>query len=364
MTTKTFLRPLFGVLICLFCRCAVAQEWRDPWLWPFDQHSIWNTPIGSKAVYVDVDLVPTKGAGTDVRHFLQLERSDPERQVIGFKGFAPKEGRCAGKEDMNGMTIHIPDDWIVPDIGRGNPYGLTPNSGFCFRWYGEDRCWSGPAIARCRQGGPLYMSSFMKYPNNQKIEDLRGDGVTNAAGQGASGMSGLGGTIRLGELTGGRPLRHAIKINPWGHHLFYSQERPGYRWPARSADRYANTPGAKNRYVGKNPSLLMGSLLAIKSEVTAEQLGLTTEPGKQLLFVLQNYGAYISEDAGWDVLDLVVERGVGVEFEEKYGYSLKGDRWESEMLKLARVLKVVDNNSPKTIGGGGEPLQPPAPGFR
>ena len=55
------------------------------------------------------------------------------------------------------------------------------------------------------------MSSFMKFPNNQKFADLRGDGVTNSAGQGASGMSGLGGTIRLGELTGERPLRHAIK---------------------------------------------------------------------------------------------------------------------------------------------------------
>lgn len=159
-------------------------------------------------------------------------------------------------------------------------------------------------------------------------------------------------------------LHHAIKINPWGHHLFYSDALPGYRWPARSADNYANTPGAKNRYVGKNPSLLMGSLLAIKPDVTAEQLGLTTGPGKQLFFVLQNYGAYITEDAGWDVFDLVIERGVGVEFKAKYGYSLRGDRWEKEMLKLARALKVVDNNLPKSIGGEGEPLQPLAPEFR
>jgi hypothetical protein len=65
MTTKTLFRPLFGLLICLFlfCRCAVAQELRDPWFWPFDKHSIWNTPIGSDAVYVDVELVPTKGTG-------------------------------------------------------------------------------------------------------------------------------------------------------------------------------------------------------------------------------------------------------------------------------------------------------------
>jgi hypothetical protein len=205
------------------------------------------------------------------------------------------------------------------------------------------------------------MYSFVRFPHNRTYEDLRGDGVTDSGGQGASGMSGMGGTIRLGELTGDRPLRHAIKLNVWGHHLYYSADRPGYKWPAQRADHYANDPDHKNRYVGKEPELVMGTLLAVPPEVTAEQLGLETAAGRLMLETLQDYGAYITEDAGWDVWDFVVERGVMPEFEAKYGFSLEGERWEKEVLKIASHLKIVVNNGPESIGGGGTPRQPLAP---
>ena len=351
-----------GLGLTLLCSTTSLAQ-RDPWQWPFDKYSIWNMPIGSNARYADIDIVASKGAGTDVKHFLELNASDPQRQVIGFLGFAPDAGRCSGTEDMNGLTVSIPDDWLVPDAYSGSPYGRTPNSGFVFRLPNSDSTWNGPTIARCTVGGPLYMQVFQKWPNNRFGDNLYGDGYTKSTGQGASGMSGLGGTLRLGELVGNAPIRHVLKLNVWGRFLYYSAALPGYKWPAIRADNYANTPGAKNRYVGDDPNLVMGSLLAIPPNVTEASLGLTTEVGRKLFFTLQNYGAYITEDPGQDILDLIVERGVSDEVEARYGFSLKSDQWDEEFNKLAAVIEVVTNNTPTSIGGGGIPLQPLAPDF-
>lgn len=340
---------------------ASQPEARDPWIQPYKKNSIWNQPIGSAAEYVPVELIPTKGAGIDVKFFLELDANDPVRQTIGFDRFAPPEGRCAGTTDMKGLTVRLPDGWMVPDIGPENPFGRTPNSSFVFLMPDRKTAWIGPAIARCDPTGPLYMFSFQRFENNRKYDDMRGDGVEGTGGQGASAMSGLGGTIRLGELTGEKPIRHAIKINPWGRHLFYSDELPGFRWPAKAADQYANEEGHKNRYVGEDPNLVMGTLLTIPPDVTAEDLGLESEPAKKLLFTLQNYGAYITEDAGWDVLDFIIERGVEVEFEEHWGFSMESEQWAKDVVRLASRFHAVTNNEPESIGGGGEPLQPLAP---
>ncbi|MEM0897997.1 MAG: hypothetical protein AAGJ79_14060, partial [Verrucomicrobiota bacterium] len=152
-------------------------------------------------------------------------------------------------------------------------------------------------------------------------------------------------------MTGERPLRHAIKNSPLAHHLHYSEEVPGFRWPARSADRYANDPDHKNAYVGDSPQLVMGSLLAVKPEVKAEEIGLETEPDQLLLQVLHDYGAYICEDAGWDVFDFIIERGVEVEFEAEYGFSMKSDTWRKDVIRVAEQLCVIANNGPESIGG-------------
>ncbi len=343
------------ILLIAAATLAFAQPAsRDPWLWPFEASSIWNQPIGSEAVYVDANLQDAGHVGGDIQHVLQLNGADPARQVLGSTTFGT--GRCDGTEQL-GFTVRVPDDWIVPDAGS-SPYGLTPNGNFAFRLPGSDTVFEGCMVSRCVAAGPVHMPDWMKWPNNRSYQSILGDGLSGG-GQGASGMSALGGTIRTGELTGTEPIRHAIKVNPYADsYCYYSSTVPGYRWPAEKADGYASTG-----YNGTNPALVMGSLLAIPPTVSEQSLNLTTAPGRKLFFTMQNYGVYFTEDAAWDTWDLIVERDAEVEFLNEYGFSMSSETWRVELNKLMRALKIVDNNTPTSIGGGGTPLQPAAPPF-
>ncbi len=327
---------------------------RDPWEWPFSQNSIWNQPIGSDAIYAVANLKEANHVGVDIQHILELKSSDPTRNVLGTEVWGP--GRCDGKEPL-GFSLNVPDNWIVPDAGD-SPYGLTPNSNFAFRLPNSDTVFEGSLVTRCDVGGAVYMPIWMQYPNNRNYQSVKGNGL-EGGGQGASGMSSLGGTIRLGELIGDKPIRHVIKINPWGaKYCFYNDTLPGYRWPAKSADNYA-----ENEYGGSDPNIVMGSLFAIPPNIHIDSIGLETEAGKKLFFTLQNYGVYFTEDAAWDTWDIIIERDAELEFETIYGFSMSSELWRNELNKLMQALSVVTNNSPGQIGGGGIPLQPLAPEF-
>jgi len=329
---------------------------RDPWLWPFERHSIWNMPIGSGATYKHAQFEASGHVGVDIQHILKLDASDPLRRAFQTSTFGA--GRCSATVPHD-IWLPIPDDWIVADAAN-SPYGDTPNSNFAFLLPESDTVFEGSVISRCVAGGPFYLPEFMKWPQNRSYQSIRGDGL-QGGGQGASGMSALGGTIRLGELIDDNPIRHAIKINPWAEkYCHYSDSVPGYKWPAASADSYASIIYNPNA----DPDIVMGSLFAIPPSVSQESLNLETVAGKKLFFTLQNYGAYFTEDAAWDTWDLIVQRGVEQEFEDVYGFSMSSSTWHSELNKLMQTLHVVTNNTAESIGGGATPLQPLAPDFQ
>ncbi|WP_344929463.1 T9SS type A sorting domain-containing protein [Aquimarina addita] len=347
------------VLLLLGCSNADSQEQvsneRDAWLWPFSKNSIWNQPIGSDAVYTEVNFENASNVGVDIQHILALNFEDPERAVVNAISF--EEDRCGGTDNL-GFTIKVPDTWVVPDAGD-SPYGLTPNDNFAFRLSNSDIVFEGSQISRCMEAGPVHLPSWMQYPDNRNYQSIKGDGLAGG-GQGASGMSALGGTIRKGELISEIPIRHAIKINPWAaKYCFYSEEIKGYKWPANDADNYAST-----EYKGTNQEVVMGSLFAIPPQVTPESVGLMTVAGEKLFFAMQNYGVYFTEDAAWDTWDIIVERDSELEFEEAYGFSMSSIIWKDELNKLMKALAVISNNSIDQIGGGGAPLQPLAPDFQ
>jgi len=74
-----------------------------------------------------------------------------------------------------------------------------------------------------------------------------------------SGLSSIGGSIRLTELTKNQPIRHALLISG-EKYLYYSHAVPGYRWPAYVADNSnANHHGTNPKLVQRPPTVRAAS---------------------------------------------------------------------------------------------------------
>ena len=110
-------------------------------------------------------------------------------------------------------------------------------------------------------------------------------------------------------------------------------------------------------------------MLAIPASTDVSALGLETTAAAALAFTLQNYGAYVVDDTAWAVYAICVELGPDGDFTQQFqsdwGFTMtpssKNTPWARDMDRLFGALAVVDNNTAATPGGGGAPLQPPAP---
>jgi hypothetical protein len=319
---------------------------RDKFLWPFASTSIWNMPIGSDAKYVYANIGKAKQAAADPEYFYKLNAGDPLRKVYAPGAWG--KGRCTG-DNYRFIELPISDDLIIPDATNEPLY--TPNNAAAFLMPDDRTLVQLGPVARCEKGGAIY--GWRSFPD----VDIYSDGING--GHFGSGLSSIGGSIRKGELIGDQPIRHALKILLWGEkYLYYSQSIPGFRWPATNADN-----GAANQYRGQNPTLVQGSLLAIPPTVTPESINIQTEPGKKLFRALQDFGAYVVDDAGWDAHYFATEKGVVEEFRTRYGYDFEGTSgtFYDDFMSLFQALNVVDNNTQNTIGGGGIPRGKMAP---
>ena len=315
---------------------------RDKFTWPFSSKSPWNMPIGTGARYKPANIQRASYAAADVEYFYKIKATDPLRLVYAPGSFGP--GRC--KVTIPQGTLRIPNNLILPDAIPGH----TPNNPSAFLMPDGKTLVQLNPLARCRRGGNVY---GWRTPD----VNIYGDGLRG--GHGGSGLSSIGGSIRLGELTGSKPIRHALKINLWAQkYLYYSSSKRGYRWPADRADSYAASV-----YRGTNPRLVMGTLLAIPPGVKESSLGLRTPAGRKLFHALQDYGGYVVDDSYWNAHYLSVEKGGLEQFRATFGYDFQGTSgaFYNDFMKLFKALYIVDNNGPKSIGGGGKPRAPLAP---
>ena len=317
---------------------------RDPWQWPFAADSIWNTPIGSKARFVPAKLRTADHIGLDIEYLIETKQTDPVVSAFPPSGW---NKRWPGDLKNKLGELHVPNNLIIADAKQGS----TPNA--CSAFLMPDGRTIKQLEPTCRlvEGGPIV--GWLR-----EDQDIYGPGIYGT--HYGSGLSTLGGSIRKGELIGGFPIHHAIKLNVWGDQLFYGAEVKGYRWPADRADNYA-----ANNYHGKNSMLVMGSLLALRPDLKPERLGVRSEIGKKLFHALQDYGAYISDDSGWDHYDLCAEVGVQEEVQSKYGtfIGFNNGSFRDEVMAMITNLVIVDNNEPASVGGGGSPRRPLAPPF-
>ena len=186
---------------------------------------------------------------------------------------------------------------------------------------------------RCGFGSPL-LARFgngsadgcpQQFPN---VTSVFGDGALGS--HGGSGLSGVGGTIRVGELLqDAPPIAHALKIelqHQWYYGLkklaadsAYNGGRSQYVWPATGSDGGSNkAPGGL--YTGTDPHVAPGALLAIPSAV-ARGVKTTTAVGGKIKAALTTYGAYVVDDTGnGNSVAICMESDVNAEMRNAYGY--------------------------------------------
>ncbi len=331
-----------------------ANSTRNKHKQPFAVNSIWNLPIRLDATYIPANFGEVYNISPDINFYIITDKNDPK--VNWYKPINWGVGRCemGGKKLGN---IPVPYDLIVPDATKNK----TPNNSAAFLQPDGHTLIQMNPLTRCQAGGPVFGHA------TAKKEDIYGLGITG--GQGGSGLSSIGGTIRTGELLpDAPPIRHVLKLLVYAHQYLYGQP-PGYRWPAIRADAYAFDDTSKLRYGGTNPNLVMGALLAIPPDVIIESLKLETIPGQKLFYALQDFGGYIVDDRAWDSYGIAVEKGVPEEFEDTYGFSFSGNRKKPspffrDVNKLFQALEIVTNNSPIQNLDPDDFRQPLAPAIR
>lgn len=332
---------------------------RDPLKQPFSSFSIWNMPIGSNAEYIHARIQPAmkKGMTVDEDLIVMKPGATITEIFINNAGWNREKDRCTKDGELL-FSAPIPDDFVVsPETWDG----ATPNSGLAVLMTDGRTIRQTQPFSRC-EAGSFGTSKYM-FEN----QDIYGEGYFGA--HGGSGLSAIGGALRVGELIpGAGPIKHVLKVNVFANkNLYYDEETKGYTWPAKQADSYAASSYGKER---KDPvkECRMGALLALPPDVY-NTLEFETEPAKILAEAFRDYGAYVVDDTAWEVYALVTEWGpagrVKDEFEKEWGFPIdpksKDTPWARDMDKLFLNLHVVNNNSSQSIGGGGIPRIPLAP---
>ena len=332
-----------------------TRENRDPLLQPFSEKSIWNMPIGSDAVYVHAHIEPATGAGMTVdEDYIVMA---PDEQLVDIyenrAGWDRQKDRCK-KEGGILFSAPIPASFIV---SRDTWDGATPNAGLAVLMPDGRTIKQTQPFAKCEITDATSQYVFSD-------TDIYGDGLYGA--HGGSGLSAIGGAIRGHELTPtSGPIKHALKINLFGRkNIYYDEATGGFRWPARTADAYAADNYYKDRSAEVVLACRMGALLALPASMDIQDLRLETEPARIIAQALQDYGAYLVDDTGWDVYAIITEWSPEIrfidEFKKNWGFSFIEDSLDTpwDMAKIFTNLHVVDNNSAASIGGGGQPRVP------
>lgn len=349
---------------------------RNIYQWPFSKYSIWNMPIGSGAQLVNANIAdPTDELLYSDGDVIVLDTNAPEKQVQEVTGgrfwdqsVDQATYRCSPNGEILG-TVLIPNGFIT------TREGATPNASGALLRPDKMSILDTQPFSACSNG--KYTSAYWN-----DIVQLNGDGIFGS--HGGSGLSALGGTIRNFELASNYPrdgIKHALKMVLYENDNLNCDAIPNSldencaRWPARTADGYAHPnscPSSQSQYCGSNSHLKPGSLLVLDANFDLNSL--STEIGKRIGWTYQNYGAYVVDAAGWKATVLQLEMGpsgVGKDvFQQQWGMSFGGDMndrgsnpWLSDYYKIIKSLKIVTNNAPNAIGGGGTPRQPLAPAF-
>ena len=197
---------------------------RDRFLEPFSATSIWNVAIGSDAHFDHARLyLPDGPCGSppcteptqihnDQDFFLRASPEDPLTPWVD-QGDWGGDDHCKqhGKEVAK---IPFPFNWTSASDGGRSVAGQPNNNAMGALLLDNRTIVQMQPAYRCAPGAPL-LARFgnvtdgcpQQFPN---VTDILGDGALGS--HGGSGLSGVGGTIRVGELTSTTPIGHALKL--------------------------------------------------------------------------------------------------------------------------------------------------------
>lgn len=341
---------------------------RDPRLHPFPWDSPWNLPIGDAARYVPAGLEPPTVPGSAVDEAILVLEPDaalhPVRRTLTEWGSGPPRCEAVGEgAQFDGQPVPVPDGFTTEahlDRYPGHPGAILAADG--------RTVFQTQPLHVCGDG--LVVSRF----DAPSVDLLTGDGLRGA--HGGSGLSSLGGTIRVHEIIEGR-IDHALKLSIDGTR-YLSPDGGGYRWPADRADRDALDPDSvRCRYGGSVPALQMGALLALPPDFDVDALA--TPFAKIVATALQDYGGYVVANACRHTFALTTEWGpdgrVVDEVRARHGIDLAAVpvvgcgtdepscRYATDMARIVEALHVVDDNGPSSPGGAGTRRVPCAQPF-
>lgn len=410
-----------ATLLLLLLRPLRSEPCRDRFLWPFSATSIWNTPIGSGALFAPAhifSLPHAAGCALRTGPAARLRSVCPQwntswtpatclqagccyQEVSGAPWcYAPAGGAPYGFHTDPDFLVHArAEDPIVPWVSQGTwspgnhctitgpvassvplPDAFTTecsggNNGLALLLPDNRTLVQAQPAYRLGAGSPLLALYHQGAPVPFPWEvDVLGEGAWGA--HGGSGLSALGGTIRLGELApGAPPLRHALKLELFAHDYYFSNGSAApyaqcFRWPALGCDGYAHSPASPLVYNGTVPGLQPGALLALPPG-RAASLPMATAPAALIRDALATFGGYIVDDTATDQAALCMEAGVEVELQRDYGiavkpiarpgYNASTTAFFEDLVRLFQALELVVNSGEGSVGGGGRPLAPLAP---
>jgi hypothetical protein len=255
-------------------------------------------------------------------------------------------------------------------------------------------------LYRCEAGQPvLALRSYLREKHTDKpinISIAAGGYATMLGPHGGTGLSAIGGTIRLGELAPTGSIDHAIKLELNARDYYYGNNTGVcHRWPALPYDKCPE-------FGGTNPNIQPGTLLAVPPALAATlKTQLSSVPALKLLAALTDFGGYLVDDTASNRGTFCAEPAVVAEVNALYGFPLSyvlrpqnktepprcnftrnwvepcmrgcctqppcgcnktaADTFYVDMLLVFRALHVVANSGPSAIGGGGKRRRPPAP---
>ena len=294
----------------------VPAETRIAADWPFAATSPWNIGVGDGATFETAtgtrtaSLISTSysawvNADQYSHPIFKASESDPMATVsrAGYANVYYRIPNTAKPSGGNDMHMHV----------------VEPNG----RYIHESWKMQGT--------NPLWTTGY------HVLTDMWGPGV-GQGGVRAYGGSAIGGLIRKWEIDKGE-VRHAIAIAITG-----TQLKSGYVWPATSQDGNASTS-----YSGQVP---MGSFAAIPKSVDITTLGLSRE-GRILAKAMQDYGAYVVDRSSCFCLFA----------DPSMAGTTSLSNMRADVAKIRAQLRVVANNGPTNVNGGGGRWVAPAPAF-